>query len=170
MSTSFNLSKNNQNVNNFDILEADLDANKEWVTDEFPIQNFESCHVIVEYNDVSPNRIDANGNTQFVGYQLEATVETQTENGLWYPIASQLSGHNGDNRGKSRQFIIQPNLVNIDAGVENIIYSGFGEKSRIVREQGNVGSKLRVRITCVDLLNGALPFVSTNVTIHGLLY
>lgn len=170
MSTAFTLKKDNQDVIGLTIAAADLDVNKEWVTDAFPIQNYNSTHLTVEYNTVDPDRFDAQGNFQAVGYQLEATIESQSDAGIWYPIASQLSGHNGGNRGKSRQFILQPDLVNIDAGVEHIIYSGFGEKARIVREQGQLGTKIRVRITCVDLLNNELPFVSTNVSIHGILY
>lgn len=170
MSTAFTLKKGNQDVANFTVAAADLDANKEWVTDEFSIQNFSSMHVNIEYNSVDPDRTDPQGNTQPVGYQLEATVETMSEGGQWYPLASQLSGHNGGTRAKIREFIMQPDLVNVDSGVEHVIFSGFGEKARIVREQGNLGSKVRVRITCVDLNNGATPFASTNVSIHGILY
>ena len=123
-----------------------------------------SCRVIVEYEDCTPD-----GSLPGVVWNVTAVLEGELTGSLgWFPIGYQFTPANRTDIAPTRQIILQPDMVAIDAGIDDTVYVGNQEIARISRQQGKLTDRFRLRLVLVDQNpGGAGGFESLTVSARG---
>lgn len=123
-----------------------------------------AARIEIEFEGVSPDdRVTP------VSYRLKAVLEAQRPDGSWYPIGYQFSDFYNLDIAPRRQIILQSGLANINPGIDEAIYVGNSELSRISQQSGSLPEKpCRVCLYVIDSdPSGAGGFTSVTVTASG---
>lgn len=133
--------------------------------------DYSSIRVVVDYKDILPED-DAIANTFWLTAIVEADNKETGANQIWTPIAYQFRGYRKAFNGLTREIILQPNLVVIDQGVDDVIFVGSATVARLSRQQGKlIDSKYRVRIVLTEEgYGGAGAFTSGKISAYAELF
>lgn len=118
---------------------------------------YDSLKVVIRYAEL----VNDGGSSK-----IGAVVEAKDGNGNFYPILYQFSPMVQLNQGPERILIMQPDLSDFNAGIDDVIFPVNETVGRISRHQGILPeSTFRVCILLVDSdPNGTEPFVSLKVS------
>lgn len=128
--------------------------------------DYDSLRVVIEYTNFS-----ASGSG--TSWNIQAIVESN--NGLsgasekWFPITHQFRSYRGkDTEASTRELILQPDLVVIDQGVDDVVFIGNDEDTRISRVQGRLGDEWRIRFVLTENdHSGSGSFTDGDITVYG---
>ena len=112
------------------------------VSDPLNGNNVNSLRVTLQYDDVTPD-------TGGASFSIGAVVETPAAGG-WTPIASQFSPFRTSRTATTREIVMQPDISDFNAGIDDIVYPVDRELARISRSQGQLPSDYRIRVLLVD--------------------
>ncbi len=136
-----------------------------------PLDNngdYNSLRLVVEYKDILPED-DAIANSFYLTAVVEASNGLTGASEAWFPIAYQFRGYRKAFQGTIREIILQPNLVVIDQGVDDVTFVGNETKARISRQQGKLpDTDWRVRVLLTEEGHGGPgAFASGKITVYG---
>lgn len=129
-----------------------------------------SARLVVEYCDITPGD-DVNIEKTFgIGVLLEGQLENN-----WVPIAYQFEPYVSPNNGNKRVIVVQRDISDFNAGIDDIMYVSGETLARISRQQGKATSTMRVRVVLRENgwpggVKGQGAFTSVRVNIYGELY
>lgn len=124
-----------------------------------------SLSLTIQYEDLIP----------FQGqFRISAVVEAQeAQSGRWRRIAHQNDGLFRGDIGPTREIVLQPDLLVIDAGIDELVYVADEEISHISRHQGRMpsSSSWRIRVILNDYGIGTEhEFKSVKISAFGETY
>ena len=109
-----------------------------------------SLQLVMRYDNVVPEAPQLVGDPAQT-FDISAIVEGKSEGGQWFPIAYQFSPFRAAFQGAERIIQLQPNVVVIDLGVDDIIYVNDATRARISRQQGSVpDTAFRVKVSVTE--------------------
>lgn len=131
-----------------------------------------SLQLVLDYSSVLPPE-DVNGAAQPIGFLIDAVVEGRSDDGAqWFPLAYQFSTFNRPSRGPKRIIHLQPSIVVIDLGVDDIVFAGNATQARISRQQGScpdTAIRCKLLVTETDY-GGPGAFQSMTLNVYGELF
>lgn len=125
------------------------------------LYDYPGMQLTVQYRNVVPN---------LGQYRISAVIEAKDDLGRWHRIGHQNSPFFRDTEGPDREIYVQPDLLNVDPGIDEIVYVGEQTTSMISRHQGRLpaGEPFRVCLILVDHdVGGPLAFQSVEVSAFG---
>lgn len=131
-----------------------------------------SLQLILRYDSVIPEAPQLAGEPAQT-FDISAIVEGRSEDGTqWFPIAYQFSPFRSSFQGSERILMLQPNIIVIDLGVDDVIYVNDGVRARVSRQQGAVpDTAFRVCVTVTERgYGGGGAFQSVTLTGFGELF
>lgn len=115
---------------------------------------YNSLRLVVEYSNFQ----------NLGGVSLQAVVETKSAGGEYFPIAYQFDPF-AEGHKEQRIMILQPDMVWLDAGIDNNIYVANQNIARISHQQGKLGPNFRVCVNLIEPTPG--NFTSVDISIYG---
>lgn len=128
--------------------------------------NLPSARIVVEYTAVTP---DDSVNVEKT-FGVTAILEALGGNGQWFPVAYQFEPFRSLQNGSKRVIVLQPDISDFNAGIDDIVYVADATVARISRQQGKCGGTMRVRLVLRENGTGAGALQSLTVTAYGELY
>ena len=124
---------------------------------------YDSLRLVIDYENLNPDL-----RTEF---DIQAIVESSNgEDGAdqrWFPVAYQFEPFYRSDFGPKREILLQPNLIVIDVGIDDIVYVG-GFEAAVSRQQGKLGSDFRVVLILNERGFGTPEaFSGVDVSIYG---
>lgn len=124
-----------------------------------------SLRLVCEYVSASPS-------SNLRNFDLLCLIDSS--NGLsgaskkWFPMAYHFEPFRRDNKGMIRNILMQPDMVVIDVGIDDVLQVGGDSVSRISRQQGKLGPEFRVRLSLTEFdFGGPGAFQSVTVNVYG---
>lgn len=129
-------------------------------------QGNNAIRCVVEFTEVTPA---APPNS--VSYGLALVLEALGASGLWYPLAYQFEPFNTADNGRKRLIVAEPTLIEINPGIDNIIYVGGVTIARESKQRARMPATWRACLLCSE--NGfgqPSAFQGALVNIYGETY
>ena len=122
------------------------------------IFNLPNCRLLIDYESLNPN-------LQLPGsFMISALIESQRQDGAYYPIAYQYKPVQRLSDGPTRIILLGPNIKS-GQGTDDVIYPADRIEARISRVQGATSSAMRLRIRVKETdFGGPQSFQSVTIS------
>lgn len=110
-----------------------------------------SLRLVLRYDSITPDAPELPEDPSQT-FDISAIVEGRGEDGTqWFPVAYQFSPFKATYQGRERIIILQPNILVLDLGVDDIIFVNDATRARVSRQQGAVpDTEMRVALSVTE--------------------